>query len=670
MLYIILAVFIALFLAVFQYIFKSKEKSQLNYWLSFLRFLSLFCIFLVFINPSIVKKEIETIKPNLIVAIDNSASIKYNNQNNKIVELIDVLKSNSSLNNTYEVDYFTFGERVGLLDSLSFIETQTNISTPLQNFSKTYKDGVNQVVLITDGNTTTGSNVVFLNYNSPIYPVIVGDTTIVDDISIERLNLNSYSFINNQFPVEIFMNYSGNENISKKLVVFHKGKKVYSEVFNFSKVKNSQIANFYLTAEESGVQFYSAQIESLEQEKNTINNTKTFSVNVIEESSNILIVTSILHPDLGMFKKAIESNKQRKVTIENINNSELNISDYQLVIAYQPNSKFKEVFSEINTKKINYFIISGNRTDWKFLNSIQTIFQKEIVTATEDYMPIFNEDYATFISNDIGFSEFPPLTNQFGQVTFEIPFQTLLFQKIGVIETTQPLLATFEKDSQKGGFLFGEGSWRWRMYSFNATKSFESFDSFIANLMQYLTSSLKNKRLNVTVNPLYYSNETILFTGSYLDKNLNFDARAKLWLTVTNKKTNYVNRIPFAVQNSRFVAELSNLPTEEYDFSVSIENQTERAFGKFKILPFEIEQQFSQSNDKNLKILAKKTTGELFYINQQSALIETLLKSEHSKSIQKSKTIKKPIIDWKWILGIIIFLLSIEWFIRKYFGKI
>ena len=371
-----------------------------------------------------------------------------------------------------------------------------------------------------------------------------------------------------------------------------------------------------------------------------------------------------------MLKKAIESNKQRSVTIKNINDKNLNITDYQLVITYQPNNKFKDVFSDIFTKKLNYFIISGNSTDWKFLNSIQHIFQKEIVTATENYIPVFNENYATFINNDIGFSEFPPLSNQFGDVTFNNPFQTMLFQKIGGIETTQPLLGTFEQDTQKGGFLFGEGTWRWRMYSFNNTKSFESFDSFIANLMQYLTSNLKNKRLNITVNPLYYSNETILVTASYLDKNLNFDARAKLWLTVTNKKTNYVNRIPFAVQNNRFVAELSNLPAEEYDFSVSIENQTEKAFGKFKIFPFEIEQQFSQSNDKNLKILAKKTSGALFYNNQNEELIETLLKSDYSKSIQKSKTIKKPIIDWKWMLGIIIFLLSIEWFTRKYFGKI
>ena len=44
-----------------------------------------------------------------------------------------------------------------------------------------------------------------------------------------------------------------------------------------------------------------------------------FSVEVIDEQIKVLILTSILHPDLGVLKKAIESNKQRSATISLIN---------------------------------------------------------------------------------------------------------------------------------------------------------------------------------------------------------------------------------------------------------------------------------------------------------------------------------------------------------------
>lgn len=65
LLYICLAVFAALFIAAFQYLWKNEEKSQLNYWLSFFRFMTIFLILLLLINPSIKKINVETIKPNL-----------------------------------------------------------------------------------------------------------------------------------------------------------------------------------------------------------------------------------------------------------------------------------------------------------------------------------------------------------------------------------------------------------------------------------------------------------------------------------------------------------------------------------------------------------------------------------------------------------------------------
>lgn len=670
MLYLILATIAALLLAAFQYLYKSKEKSQLNYWLSFLRFLTLFSIFILLINPSIKKRVLEVVKPNLLVAVDNSASINYNKQTTAVTKILDVFKSNSALNSTYEITYYSFGKEVQLADSLAFNETETNISKPLQNFSNIYKEGINPVVLITDGNSTSGNSIEFSTYKSQVYPLVVGDTTFIEDIYISQLNANKYSFINNKFPVELFVNYTGNKTINKTLSIIHKGKTIHKEVLNFSKTKNSNISNFYITANNGGIQYYTATIENLKNEQNTINNSKTFSVNVIEEKSEIAIVTSILHPDLGMLKKSIESNKQRSATIYNINDSELELSDYQLVILYQPTKKFEKLFAEIKETEINYFVVSGVSTDWDFLNAAQPFFKKESSTLTENYLPEFNPNYASFINTDIGFDSFAPLNNEFGELLFSIPYQTLLYKKIGTISTEQPLLVTFENNAQKAALLEGENSWRWRMSSFAATKSFEAFDGFISNVMQYLTSNLKNKRLNASVKSLFYANETIKVTANYFDKNLNLDTRAKLWLTVINQEKKDIHKIPFAITNNRFVAEISNIPPNEYSYVVTVENQSERVSGNFKILPFDVEQQFSQSNDRSLNILSEKTSGKTFYSNQTTELIQTLINSEASKSIQKATIIKTPLIDWKWILGFILFLLSLEWFTRKYYGKI
>ena len=112
------------------------------------------------------------------------------------------------------------------------------------------------------------------------------------------------------------------------------------------------------------------------------------------------------------------------------------------------------------------------------------------------------------------------------------------------------------------------------------------------------------------------------------------------------------------------------MPSGDYNYSVRVENQTDTVAGTFTILPFEIEQQYSNSTDEQLKLVAQNTGGALFYEQQEDALISKLLEENVFKSIQKSTIEKTPLIDWKWLLGFIILLLSIEWFTRKYFGKI
>ena len=667
---IVLAAVVALLLAVFHYFFKSKEKGQLSYWLSFLRFLSIFSIFLLIINPSIEKKKIEEVKPKLVLAVDNSTSIKYNSRDTTVTDFVEQILSDTELTDKFSIHTFGFGSDVYVLDSLNFTDHKTDLAVPFKEFSAMFKSETAPVVLITDGNQTIGKNVEFVNYKSPVYPYIVGDTTTFEDLAITQLNINKNTYLNNQLPVELFIVYSGKDPITKQLTVYQKGGIIYSEKLQLSKENNVKIASFFLTATENGTQFYTASIEELNNEQNTLNNSKNFSINVIDEQSEILILATMLHPDIGMLKKSIESNKQRDVEISSIADFKGNIADYEFIVLYQPTNNFESIFKEIDIKKLNYLIVSGSNTDWNFLNAVQNNFKKEAIVDTENYSPIFNPNYASFLIDDIGFSTFTPLEDKFGQVSFLIPYNALLFQKIGLIETENPLLATFERNNQKGAILLGENMWRWRMSSFLEFNTFDLFDGFMSNLVQYMSSDLNKKKLNVTGEPMYYANEIIHISASYLDENFNFENRAKLWLTVVNRDNNFLKKIPFVVGQNTFNVALSNIPFGEYIYTVSVENQEDRSYGSFKIVPFEVEQQFTNSNNTQLKVLADRTNGKIFYDEQENNLINELKSDARYNSMQHISSIKTPLINWQWILGLIILTLSIEWFTRKYFGRI
>ena len=75
-LYILGSGILALCVALFQYIYKSK-RSRVNGYLAGLRFITIFSLLLLIINPKFDKNEIKNIKPSLVIAVDNSQSIKY-----------------------------------------------------------------------------------------------------------------------------------------------------------------------------------------------------------------------------------------------------------------------------------------------------------------------------------------------------------------------------------------------------------------------------------------------------------------------------------------------------------------------------------------------------------------------------------------------------------------
>lgn len=665
--YIILITVIALSLALFQYLYKF-EKTKRNVFLAFLRFLSLFGILLLILNPKIKSTEFELIKPNLLIAIDNSKSIKYAEKDQDVIDIVNEFKSDD-IESKFNVNNFSIGSSLNRIDSLSFDENHTNLSQPIKELSELFSEQINPIILITDGKQNEGERLSFIDSKNSIFPVIIGDTTKYEDLKISRINVNRQSYINNEFPVEIFINYNGTSSIRKWLRVYKNDNVIYQKLLNLSKNNNSEIVSFYLRSDREGRQFYTVNIEMLNEENNTVNNTKNFSINIVEETSKIALVSEIMHPDLGMLKRAIESNEARKVTI--LKPGELKMAtDYQLIILYQPVLSFEPVFRVIEAKKLNHFIISGTSTNWEFLNNVQNYFSKKTINQTEKYYANFNPNYASFLTNELNFKDYPPLEDYFGEISFNTSYNTLLFQSIQGIKTNKPLFATFENDNQKTAVLFGEHIWKWRMNSFQENKSFEMFDNFLANNIQYLASKELKNRLSVTVDDIIYANSKIIFNASFLDENLNFDHRAKLWLSYSKTGDNALKRIPFSLSGNSFITEIHNLGAAEYKYTVTIENQSEKFSGKLKVLPFDIEQQNSNIDIESIESLAVNSGGKVFYGNNISQLLSIISNSKEFKTIQKEHIIAKPIINRYWLLFIILFLLSIEWFTRKYFGKI
>ncbi|AUC23078.1 hypothetical protein BTO15_13680 [Polaribacter sejongensis] len=632
--------------------------------------MSLFLLLLLLINPTIKKIELINTKPILTVLVDDSKSIPFFNETKNITIFLSEIKNDKSINEKFDINSFSFGSDLKPLDSLSFIENETNVSKAITAANDLYEDKIAPIILLSDGNQTIGNDYEFINSKQKIYPIVFGDTVQYKDLKIAQLNVNKYSYIKNKFPVEVFLNYEGKENVSSQFSIYKEGKTVFTKNIQFSETNNIQTILTNITSSKEGLQYYTASINKIEGEKNTKNNSKIFSVEVIDEQTKVLILTSVLHPDLGVLKKSIESNKQRSVDVFLIDKFKFNINDYQLVIFNQPNNKFNKVLNEVKTNNNNYLLISGTNSDWNFINKQQLGFKKNTLNQTENYGAIFSDSFLTFLQKDIGFNQFPPLKDQFGSVDISKEHQILLYQNINGLETKQPLLVTLEENNQKSGVLFGEGLWKWRATSFLNSNSFQDFDAFIGNLVQYLASNKKRNRLEVNAESLYPANATIQISAFYTDKNYLFDSRASLEITVTNSATKEVVNNPFSLINNAYQTEIENLIAGDYDYKVSVNGQNIHRYGKFKVTEYQIEEQFTNADSEKLQKLANRTGGKLFFKDEIEELKKILLEDKSFYTTQKSISKDQNLIDWKWVLFVVTGLLSIEWFIRKYYGKI
>ncbi|MCH2488990.1 MAG: VWA domain-containing protein [Flavobacteriales bacterium] len=671
-LYCILAGIFSLGVSVFMYGYKSKHNTQLRWLFGTLRFITLFSILLLLINPKFTSETYTIEKPKLPVLVDNSASVVALDQSDNVRSFVRSLRSNDALNDAFELSFYGFGNDFGVLDTLGFSEKNTNIAKALQATNELYNDLVAPTILITDGNQTLGRDYEFVGdlKESPIYPLILGDSIKYTDLKIERLNTNRYTFLKNQFPVEAILVYNGTGTVNSQFVITQGTATVFRQNVSFSEENNTQTIAITLPASAVGLQKYTAQLLPLEEEKNKVNNRKRFAVEVIDQATNVLLVSKIIHPDLGAIKKSVTSNEQRQLTIATPAEATSLLNEYQLVILYQPDRSFAPVYQAIDNLKKNTLVISGLETDWNFLNSAQEAFNKEVTNQTEDASAVLNLNYGTFAVQDIGFDDFPPLKTLFGGLEVTIPHETLLHQSIDGFDSGSPLLATMELNGKRDAILDGEGLWKWRAQSYIATNDFESFDTFMGKLVQYLASNKRRSRLEVNNETFYYNNNPIEITAQYFDKNFVFDPRASLQITVINTETNERTVFPMLLKQNFYEVPLNSVPAGEYRYTVSVADEAIARSGNFTILDFDVEQQFLNADVAKLQRLAVASEGASFFASETEQLVNTLLNDDRYQPVQKSQQKVVPLIDWKYLLALIVLTLSAEWFIRKYNGLI
>ena len=670
-LYIIGSGILALIVALFQYIYKMK-RNPINWILATLRFITVFSLILLIVNPKFDNNVIKDLKPTLVVAVDNSESIKYLNKDSLSRLAIESILGNSELSEKYNIKIYSFGKKLNQNKSLNFNEKQTNITKAIQDIESIYESQIAPIVLISDGNQTIGTNYGYASkaFKQAVFPLTLGDSIFNTDLKIQQINVNKYAYLNNKFPVEIFCSYSGNKTLSTELTISSDNNIIHKERLEFSPEVSSRIITPLIKTTKVGQQAYQVYLKPIKNEKNKVNNLKYISVETIDELSKVALISTMSHPDIGALKTSIETNEHRLVDLLKPEEFIMSKESYGLVVLYQPNTEFKEVFERTKKMNNNTFIIGGISTQWRFLNEIQSDFYQEVTGQNESFNGNTNLDYMNFNITDYSFISHPTLTTEFGQVSINTQYETLLYKSINGILTNEPLWFTYEKNASRNSVLLAENLWKWRMYSFQQNLNFVTFDSFIAKVIQYLDVKNLDNRLILDYQSIYDGGQKLEISAQYFNKNYELDSNADIGITFQNNETGRQVEFPMITDSYSYKLDLSVLDAGSYSFEVKVNKGSHRKSGTIEILKFNIEQQFLNADIDQLRQLSANTNTTIYFDTQVNQLIEQLISENRFYSIQKISKKSVYLVDITFLLFLLFSSLATEWLIRKYNGLI
>jgi hypothetical protein len=483
-----------------QYTSSFKSKT-LYYSLIFLRFLSSFFVLFLLLSPLVHRKYNIEEKPIIGIAIDNSTSILNSKVNDKKDIESKVKYLQDKLEGKCTVVPFSFGTQCQSDSLYSFAEKETDISQALEYFDESYMHQ-NPVALVvaSDGLYNKGINPIYtsLQKKYPIYTIALGDTTVKKDTRIEDVHHNTFAYLGDKTSIEIDLGADFASGSSTNLSIY--------EISSAGSVKistqqiainsNSFVSTQALTVEckKAGIIHYRAVLDAVKGEDITQNNSFDFFVEVLDGRKKILIVGASPHPDMSALKQSLQNSKNYEVDITFDQSLLPKIESYNLIVMHQMPSQSDNAsawIQKINTLKIPALFIVGSQSNFSIFSSIQNNISAQLqANVHQDILPRVNSNFELFSLTDqtkATANTFPPLQIDLSSVSAKSAGSTLMYQKIGSVETQYPMIFFGDNNGVKNGYIIGTGLWKWNLSTFATTNNHEAFDEIIHKIANYLS---------------------------------------------------------------------------------------------------------------------------------------------------------------------------------------
>lgn len=675
---------LAIFLSWWSYAGKRNRElfnKALRLSLGTLRGLGFFLVFILFIGFLWKKQSTVNPKPVYVVAVDNSRSILTGKDSlEQISELNALLESvHAELENRFVVQSLVFGTDVRIASRMTFSDQSTNFgklfSYLRDNF---YNKPVKELLLITDGISTSGAGLMSSQseWPFPVSVMAIGDTTESVDLRIEDVLVNDIVYQNSKFPIDVLFQADKSNQEQVRLYFSKAGQVLIDTLVDLDPIDGKGRATLMVETTELGNQVYELSLSPLANESNLYNNKRTIAIEVVKQKHQALLIYDSPNPDIRVIEEILTESGRFELTIWPIDRGEPEFDDYQVVIVYQlPTNRANDdaILSRLIQSGINTLVIVGPGTS---LQELETHF--DIVSfpnernSGENFGGKLNEQFNLFLLPDdlSGFlSEMPPLRAPLSGISLKSQSSVLLYQQIKGIDLSDPLIWFARNGNSKIGFWWGEGLWRWNMFEYLMFGDNFYTKSLMSSVISYLTINEIDDPLKIEVQRSVSSFESLVWKAKLYNESFELINFPDLYLDLILPDGS-IRKMEFRKLDGKYWLELDQLIPGQYVYHcyTQISNNEIRKSGVVQVLETPLENLDTQARFNDLEYLASLKGGEFFTDSQKSELLRYLGKIDGDSVPSYIESRWVNLLNWRYLLFIIVFLFSLEWILRRWSG--
>ena len=632
-----------------------------NWLLASLRFLGIFFLLLLLLEPIILRVINEVERPLIVIGVDNSASVSSIHdkaQLDQLLQSLDELKEDLKDDKDYVVE----------LVSISGEKDSINFDAPLSDLNRFFKEveeeflgqNLSAVVLASDGIYNRGLAPAYRNFSYPVFTLGLGDTIPQRDVIISDVRHNLIAYAGNEFPVKINIDQEGyvDQNVNVRIAVG--GKVIINEPIKLSPSGNE--ATFFLSEEKPGLKHYTISVTELDGEMTFANNRHEMYIDILESKKRVRMAANAPHPDMRAIRSALEETGNYEVVLD-INGFTKNLvnTTFDVQILFDG---VEPISGKSGIWRINGHPSGADLGPSSFLSIISK-------GRPDQVKPSFNSEFSKFVLNrePDRFRRFSPISVPFGDYQLSGPHEVLLYQQVGSVVTENPLLVVLDDGSRREAILVGSGIWQWRLQEYASFDDDVLFTELVQKLVQFLSIHENKKQFRVTKGlEVFTDGDVIFFDVEIYDEIFQLLEGQPYTIKIIGE-SNAEQQFDFVFGSANKVAKTSSLApgTYRYEASTLVGDKRLTASGEFLVNALQQEQRNLTADHGLLKRVSNKSNGTYYHLSDFEKLSDELSDTSY-QGIIRSENNSEPLMNLFWTMLVIAGLFSAEWILRRYWG--